>query len=239
MNWSLPHTLGQPHKEVDKLGKTCTAYDLCISSNTFELTHTDERVKQMVCETAIEAINRAYSADLDMKFTLPKKVFMGPKEGPGVQALRPKDGEEGGAGGADGAGGAGTGALSAAEAAITGGRLKPLSGNAPSNGSSTGTAAAAEDANAKSSAFAFDKAVKRPAAKAKVEKEPDEECEPKHSVVHRDATVDLTKSFGTGSASTQMEARRDNRPAELVVRVDTPKIGRVTHKLLTTSPTTI
>jgi dynein assembly factor 2 len=34
LQWSVPHTLGQPHEEKDKSGKTCEAYDFCVSEHT-------------------------------------------------------------------------------------------------------------------------------------------------------------------------------------------------------------
>jgi dynein assembly factor 2, axonemal len=96
LQWSVPHTLGQPHDEVDKQGEVCVAYDFCVSERTFQLTQTDERLQTMVVETAIEAVNKAFGKTYQMDFTLPKKTFMGPKTGPGVQALK---GEKGGGGG--------------------------------------------------------------------------------------------------------------------------------------------
>jgi hypothetical protein len=49
------YTLGQPHEEKDKNGAACVAYDFCVSTHTYELTQSDERLKGMVVETAIEA----------------------------------------------------------------------------------------------------------------------------------------------------------------------------------------
>ena len=53
LQWSVPHTLGQPHEEKDKAGETCVAYDFCVSEHTYELTRRDERLKKMVVETAM------------------------------------------------------------------------------------------------------------------------------------------------------------------------------------------
>ena len=88
LQWSVPHTLGQPHEEKDKAGETCVAYDFCVSEHTYELTQRDERLKKMVVETAIEAVNRAFGTRLRLDFTTPKKTFVGPKTGPGVQAIK-------------------------------------------------------------------------------------------------------------------------------------------------------
>ena len=92
LQWSVPHTLGQPHEEKDKAGKPCAAYDFCVSTKTYELTQRDDRLRTLVVETAIEAVNRAFGTKLDMKFTLPKKKFVGPESGPGVQAIKGEKG---------------------------------------------------------------------------------------------------------------------------------------------------
>ena len=211
LQWSVPHTLGQPHEEKDKAGKPCAAYDFCVSTKTYELTQRDDRLRTLVVETAIEAVNRAFGTELDTKFTLPKKKFVGPESGPGVQAIK---GEKKTAGdGARGDAGAGPPA----------GRVAPLSApaGAPPNGPGPDAPAP------RASAFSFDKAVRRPAGKLKPAREPEGECEPRHEIIHREGGADLSKTFGNSSASREMEKRRGNRPSALVVRVHTPKIDGI------------
>ena len=95
LQWSVQHTLGQPHEEKDKSGKTCEAYDFCVSDHTYGLTQSDERLRTMVIETAIEAVNKAYEdVDLETAFTLPKKKFFGAETGPGVQAIKSEKNKE-------------------------------------------------------------------------------------------------------------------------------------------------
>ena len=216
LQWSVPHTLGQPHDEKDKTGKPCVAYDFCVSTHTYELTQRDERLKRMVVETAIEAVNRAYKTDLDMNFTLPKKKFMGEK--PGVQAIRATN-EDGKA--APVAAGEGTTAQ--------GGRFRPM-------GAPEGAPVGKKEPEGPGSSFSFDRAVKRP-AKAKPAAEPEGECEPRYEIIHREGAADLSKTFGNSSASTSMESRRDNRPKALVVRVMTPKIDGIAGAELDVSDT--
>lgn len=226
VQWSVPHTLGQPHEEADKRGDKCVAYDFCVADETYELATRDERFKRMVVETAIEAINTTFATKLAAQFTLPKKAFMGPKEGPGVHAIKPnKDGsaKKGGP---------------PAPAADPGARVAPLTEAAdrmgpPNDGERT-------TARQKASAFSFDKAVKANdasgrsrggAAEGSDERagEPAGECEPKFAVIHRAAGADLSASFGApGSrASREVEKRRSARPDFLVVRVETPKISGI------------
>ena len=194
LQWSVPHTLGQPHEEKDKAGETCVAYDFCVSEHTYELTRRDERLKKMVVETAIEAVNRAFGTRLSLDFTTPKKTFVGPKTGPGVQAIK--------------------GGGKATSPGAPGGRVAPSRG---------------PGAETKASAFRFGDAVageKRP-ARAGPEPEPAGECEPKHTIVHREDGKDMSKQFGTGSASREAEKRRDTRPSALVLRVHLPKLDSV------------
>ena len=203
LQWSVPHTLGQPHEEKDKAGETCAAYDFCISERTYELTRKDERVKRMVVETAIEAVNRAFGRRLSLAFTTPKKTFVGPNTGPGVQAIKGGGKEKRAANESD-----------AKAPGAPGGRLAP---------------ARAPRAETRASAFRFGDAVageRRPARKA-LEPEPAGECEPKHSLVHREEGKDMSKQFGRGSASREAERRRDTRPSALVMRVDLPKVDSV------------
>ena len=203
LQWSVPHTLGQPHEEKDKAGETCAAYDFCISERTYELTRKDERVKRMVVETAIEAVNRAFGRRLSLAFTTPKKTFVGPNTGPGVQAIKGGGKEKRAAHESD-----------AKAPGAPGGRLAP---------------ARAPRAETRASAFRFGDAVageRRPARKA-LEPEPAGECEPKHSLVHREEGKDMSKQFGRGSASREAERRRDTRPSALVMRVDLPKVDSV------------
>ena len=204
LQWSVPHTLGQPHEEKDKAGETCVAYDFCVSEHTYELTRRNERLKKMVVETAIEAVNRAFGTRLSLDFTTPKKTFVGPKTGPGVQAIK----GGGKAPGNDEGGGKAT------SAGAPGGRVAPSRG---------------PGAETKASAFRFGDAVageKRP-ARAGPEPEPAGECEPKHTIVHREDGKDMSKQFGTGSASREAEKRRDTRPSALVLRVHLPKLDSV------------
>ena len=201
LQWSVPHTLGQPHEEKDKAGETCVAYDFCVSEHTYELTRRDERLKKMVVETAIEAVNRAFGTRLSLDFTTPKKTFVGPKTGPGVQAIK-------------GGGKAPSSTGKATSAGAPGGRVAPSRG---------------PGAETKASAFRFGDAVageKRP-ARAGPDPEPAGECEPKHTIVHREDGKDMSKQFGTGSASREAEKRRDTRPSALVLRVHLPKLDSV------------
>ena len=209
MQWQVPHTLGGCHEETDKSGAACDAYDFVVSTHTFELCQRDDRIRNMVVETAIEAVNTAHDRKCPLKYTLPKKTFVGPKTGPGVQAIRDK-GDKSQKG------------LKQGEGKVTpGGRIAPK--GAPA-GAPSGKEAPEPANNA--SAFSFDKAVKRPDTSPDA-KEPEGECEPKYSITHRDEGSDLSKGFGRGNSSNEVSKRRDTRPKHLVVRVTTPKIESI------------
>jgi dynein assembly factor 2 len=205
LQWSVPHTLGQPHEEKDKSGKTCEAYDFCVSEHTYGLTQSDERLRTMVIETAIEAVNKAYEdVDLETAFTLPKKKFFGAETGPGVQAIKSEKNKE------------------KEKNAPGRGRIAPLA--AMAGKAAAGTAPGGSSEEGKSSAFRFDKAVARKTVPAK---EPDGECEPHYVIVHREGNKDMGSQFGNSGASTEVERRRDTRPTAIVVRVDVPKIDSI------------
>ena len=209
LQWSVPHTLGQPHEEKDKAGETCVAYDFCVSENTYAMAMRDERIKKMVTETAIEAVNRAFGTKLSLKFTTPRKTYVGPKTGPGVQAIKGK----------------GKGKDAEQHTRTPGGRVAPL-GGAGSSSVNDG-----DPSTPTASAFRFDDAVagrpSRPSREAPASREPLGECEPTHALVHREDGKDMSKQFGRGSASREAERRRDTRPSALVLRVDLPKLDSV------------
>ena len=211
LQWSVPHTLGQPHEEKDKAGETCVAYDFCVSENTYAMAMRDERIKKMVTETAIEAVNRAFGAKLSLKFTTPRKTYVGPKTGPGVQAIKGK----------------GKGKDAEPNTHTTpGGRVAPL------GGAGSGSVNDPDPSTPTASAFRFDDAVagrpSRPSREAPAgHREPAGECEPTHALVHREDGKDMSKQFGRGSASREAEKRRDTRPSALVLRVDLPKLDSV------------
>ena len=196
LQWSVPHTLGQPHDEVDKQGEVCVAYDFCVSERTFQLTQTDERLQTMVVETAIEAVNKAFGKTYQMDFTLPKKTFMGPKTGPGVQALK---GKKGGGGGGEGSG--------------PKGRIPPIAEQSQSSATESGFRF--DKALGGTKKQIESKKEEAPAKNA------NGETTPKHTVIHRDTGKDMSKQFGVGSASREAERRHsDTRPNSLVLRVE-------------------
>ena len=66
------------------------AYDFCVSEHTYELTQRDERLKKMVVETAIEAVNRA-SERAEPRLHDPEEDVRGAEDGsgrPGDQGRR-------------------------------------------------------------------------------------------------------------------------------------------------------
>ena len=185
------------------------AYDFCVSENTYAMAMRDERIKKMVTETAIEAVNRAFGAKLSLNFTTPRKTYVGPKTGPGVQAIKGK----------------GKGKDAEQHTRTPGGRVAPL------GGAGSVSVNDPDPSTTKASAFRFDDAVagrpSRPSREAPASREPLGECEPKHALVHREDGKDMSKQFGRGSASREAEKRRDTRPSALVLRVDLPKLDSV------------
>lgn len=197
LQWSVPHTLGQPHEERDKQNELCVAYDFCVSEHTYGLTQSDERLKTLVVETAIEAVNRAFGKKYSMAFTLPKKTFMGPATGPGVQALKGKKGDKDG------------------KATTTpSGRIPPITDQPKAMTKSAFSFDKAVGGKGKKTAE------KTP----EPEKNEHGEITPKHTIIHRDEGKDMSKQFGVGSASREAERRRDTRPNSLVLRIETPEL---------------
>jgi len=201
-DWQVPFSIGSRRVEKDKGGVESDAFDFCIGEGTYSKCMTNERFKNMVVDTAMDAVEKNRATPVDRSYTLPKLKYKGP-ETPCVQAVRGEAGKD---------------VVGGDKNTTKDGRIRPVGnpglgkGLDSSNGSGGG----------KASDFSFDKAVKRkPKAPPAPEPKPNEdgEYEPKYTVVHR-GTMDLQQGWGDARAHQEPQTR----PQALVVRIELPGI---------------
>lgn len=209
-NWSVPFSIGVAHEEQDKGGEKCTAFDVCVGAGTYRMTESNPRFKDLVIDTAMDAVEKQRETKLDRAFKLPKLVYKGPETGPGVQAVRQNNGDgkdENGKGGdaKDRIRPVGNPGMPGAPADQAVG--KPMPGPPPS-----------------ASLFSFDKVLKPKQKKApEPEPEPKEHGEvvPKYTIVHR-GKMEMKAGWG----DTRVHETQD-LPVALVVRVELPKLDSI------------
>lgn len=76
--WSLPHTLAPPRRDADKKGAKCHVYDVVFHPDAFHLAKRNNAFRQLVNDTAINAVQQAFNVQLDrtnLKF--PKISYKG------------------------------------------------------------------------------------------------------------------------------------------------------------------
>jgi len=213
--WSVPFSIGNQHKESDKGGAECVAYDFCVGDGTYRMAESNARFKGLVVDTALDALENQREVKVDRSYTLPKLKFKGPAEGPGVQAV--KDAKDNPGIKPEHAVGEDEEGEAPAAVETEGGLLKPV--GEPQVDGVTGKGKPAP----KPSPFSFDRAVQRkkkapPAAPATNDKG---EKVPKHTVVHRGEY---------DSASGWQDARvHDTQriPKELLLRVELPDLDGI------------
>ncbi|XP_028402698.1 protein kintoun-like [Dendronephthya gigantea] len=78
--WSIPYSLNQPREDLDKAGKKCKVYDVIFHTETYKMGQEDPRFKQLIFDTAFDAIERNWSVKVDRKnLKYPKIKFKGTK----------------------------------------------------------------------------------------------------------------------------------------------------------------
>lgn len=76
--WSLPHTLTPPRRDADKKGSMCHVYDVVFHPDALHLAKRNDAFRQLVNDTAIDAVQQAFNVKLDrtnLKF--PKLSYKG------------------------------------------------------------------------------------------------------------------------------------------------------------------
>ena len=76
--WSIPYSTSQPRQDIDRSGEACSVYDLVFHPDTLYLAGRDHRMKGLVHNTAIDALESAFQVKCDrnnLKF--PRMKFKG------------------------------------------------------------------------------------------------------------------------------------------------------------------
>ncbi|XP_013387850.2 PIH1 domain-containing protein 1 [Lingula anatina] len=74
----VPMSLGEPHAEIDKSGKGCTAYDVIIHPDFLEKCKQSELFVKFLITISIEGLEEKYSMLLDRNYTMLKnRKFLG------------------------------------------------------------------------------------------------------------------------------------------------------------------
>lgn len=79
VRWSIPYSLSQgPRKDVDRGGRPCTVFDVIVHPDTLALAQGQPRMKQLVADTALEAVEKAHGLKLEHHgVRYPKMKFKG------------------------------------------------------------------------------------------------------------------------------------------------------------------
>lgn len=78
LNWSLPYTLAQPRRDLDKKNLVCIVYDVVFHPDALHLASRNKLFRDLVNDTAIDAVQQAFKVTLDranLKF--PKISYKG------------------------------------------------------------------------------------------------------------------------------------------------------------------
>ncbi len=63
--WSVPYLQAAPRKDLDKGGRPCTVYDVIFHPETLSLAAGQNRLRRMVSDTALDAVEGAYGVKLE------------------------------------------------------------------------------------------------------------------------------------------------------------------------------
>lgn len=78
LNWSLPYTQSSARPDVDRRGQLCRVYDVVFHPDTLHLAEKNGKFRQMVADTACDAVQSAFDVRLDMvNRKYPKIAFKG------------------------------------------------------------------------------------------------------------------------------------------------------------------
>lgn len=78
LSWHLPHSLSPPHDDLDNKGARCQVFDIVFHPDTLHLAENNRNFRNMVNETALEAIEKNFAVKLDKKnLKFPKLTYKG------------------------------------------------------------------------------------------------------------------------------------------------------------------
>ncbi|GAB1608515.1 protein kintoun-like [Argonauta hians] len=72
IQWSIPHSLSRPRDDLDAKGGKCVVYDVVFHPDTYRMARSNPRLKKLVNDTAIEAVEEHFDVTLDRKISTPK-----------------------------------------------------------------------------------------------------------------------------------------------------------------------
>ncbi|KAG5677469.1 hypothetical protein PVAND_007227 [Polypedilum vanderplanki] len=76
--WTVPHTLAPPRRDVDKKGDLCHVFDVVFHPDTLHLASRNSAFRQLVNDTAINAVQQSFSVQLDRtNIKFPKIAYKG------------------------------------------------------------------------------------------------------------------------------------------------------------------
>lgn len=65
LQWSLPHLLAPPHRDLDKKGAVCLVYDAVFHPDALHLASRNAAFRKLVNDTAVDAIEQNFKVTLD------------------------------------------------------------------------------------------------------------------------------------------------------------------------------
>ncbi|XP_055707975.1 protein kintoun [Phlebotomus papatasi] len=78
LNWTLPHTQAPPRRDLDNKGAVCMVYDVVFHPDALHLAGKNSRFRDVLTDTACEAVESAFSVKLDRtNVKYPKIAFKG------------------------------------------------------------------------------------------------------------------------------------------------------------------
>lgn len=78
LNWSIPYTQSSPKHDSDKKGDFCIVYDVIFHPDTLHLAEKNSRFRQLVIDTAIDAVQTEHHIKIDgVNLKFPKISYKG------------------------------------------------------------------------------------------------------------------------------------------------------------------
>ncbi|PSN39224.1 Protein kintoun [Blattella germanica] len=78
LNWSLPYTQAPPRDDFDKNGNRCAVFDVVFHPDTYHLAENNAQFKNMLNNTAMDAVEDNFNVQLDRKnIKFPKMKYKG------------------------------------------------------------------------------------------------------------------------------------------------------------------
>lgn len=78
LKWSIPYSLSKPRDDLDRSGSGCVVYDAIFHPDTLYLASRDTRIKNLVHNTAFDALKTSFKVEVDTnQVKYPKMKFKG------------------------------------------------------------------------------------------------------------------------------------------------------------------